>query len=476
MVAGTMSGVGKSLFTLALCRTFANLGYKTAPFKSQNMSSNSIICEDGREIALSQYIQALASRKTPTAEMNPVLLKPSVNGMQLILNGRLLKTESARNYMYSNKKELLKIVTESFEVLKAESDLIIAEGSGGCAEINLKKREINNITLAKVLNLPVVLVANIEKGGAFAQVTGVLELLSDSERELIKGFIFNKFHGDPKLLEDYPHKLARKYKIEFLGTIPYLSHNLPEEDMIFEKRGKDSQIKVDILKIPYMSNHFDFEPLFENFDVSYVTHIRSDCDLIIIPATTNIFESLRWIKSKKREILEALKNGSFLLGISEGYQMLGETVSQIDKEGKLVHQEEGLKLINFKTVLSPTRIAAWLNASDQIFGTTITGYELHHAVFESYNSISPFSKVTSRNNISCNFTEGLVMGRIFGTNLHNLFHNHQFTRLFFQLIAENRGKQLAEVKEYNLDLEIEKISNHFASHVDVQKIIQFVKG
>ncbi|AEH51773.1 cobyric acid synthase [Pseudothermotoga thermarum] len=476
MILGTMSNVGKSLFTVALCRYFSNLGYKVAPFKAQNMSLNSIVSVEGGEMALSQYIQAIAARTVPSVLMNPILLKPDVQGIEIIAKGKPIDFEkSNRRYMYDKKLELLNIVLESFNELAKSYEIVILEGSGGTAEINLKEREINNITLAKILNCPAILIADISNGGAFAQVAGTFELLDDEERDLIKGFLFNKFHGDPTLLQDYPEKLAKRYNTRFLGTVTYIEHNLPEEDILSKKIGVQSELKVDIIKLPRFSNTFDFDPLFENFDVALVEEPRSDTDVIIIPGTKLPIHDLRWLKNKKDAILKSLKNKAFLIGICGGFQILGEKLIELDQNGKVVNREDGLGLLPIETVFHPYKITCWLTGKENLFGTIVEGYEIHRGISTPTKDVKPFAIIFKKNNAPTENFDGVILDRIIGTCFHHLFHNHQFFEKYFTMVAEEKGKSLDAIKRYDLDAQIELIAYHFTNSIDMESIFELIR-
>ncbi len=472
MVIGSMSNVGKSLITTALCRYFSNLGYKVSPFKAQNMSLNSIVSTEGGEMALSQYIQAIAARTNPSVLMNPVLLKPDVGGVEVIVKGRIVNLHnSSRRYMYDKKSELLSVVLECFNELSKHYDMVFLEGGGGAAEINLKEKEINNITLARILNCPALLVADISNGGAFAQVAGTLELLGKQERDLVKGFLFNKFYGDPSLLQDYPKKLGDRYNTKFLGTITYVEHKLPDEDMLSKKKcNSSSDLKVDIIRLPRLSNAFDFDPLFENFDVAFVDEPRHDTDVIIIPGTKSTIHDLRWLKSRKDGVIRGVKNGAFLIGICGGYQMLGEKLVEIDENGSITDQEEGLGLLPVETVFYPTKVTTWLTGRENLFGTIVKGYEIHRGISTPIKDLQPFVAVFEKNNTPVESFDGAISERIIGTYFHNLFHNREFVEKYFRMVANKRRKSVGEIKNYDLDTQIELITSHVTNCIDMESL------
>jgi adenosylcobyric acid synthase len=258
MIQGTMSNVGKSTLTLALCRYFTNKGLNVYPFKSQNISGKFIETENGK-LAGAQYLQAIACKRPPEPTMNPLLIVPKEGKLQAYFLGEFIGTIYSRKYMYEEKSELFKKIIEILKELDNKHDLIIIEGAGACAEPNLKDKEIVNMRIAKAVKSPVLLISDISLGGAFAQIAGTMELLDGEEKKLIKGFIFNKFKGDTSLLEDYPQRLAQRYGIHYLGTIPYFENKLPDEDLKTTKRQE-----VDILKhteevereIEKIANHF----------------------------------------------------------------------------------------------------------------------------------------------------------------------------------------------------------------------------
>ena len=340
MVQGTMSGAGKSLLVTALCRIFTEDGYKVAPFKSQNMALNSYVTNDGLEMGRAQVVQAAACGKEPDVRMNPVLLKPSTDtGSQVIVNGEVLKHMPAAEY-YAFKSELIPSVLEAYESLAEENDIVVIEGAGSPAEINLKKDDFVNMGLAELVDAPVLLAGDIDRGGVFAQLYGTVALLEPNEKERVKGLLINKFRGDVRLLGSGLDQLKELTGVPTLGVIPYLKVKLDEEDSLAESLSvKTAQRPVDVavLRLPKISNFTDFAPL-ENHPVLGLRYVESveelgSPDLVVLPGTKSTVADLLWLRQTGLEaaILKLAARDVPVLGICGGYQMLGEEL--VDPEG-----------------------------------------------------------------------------------------------------------------------------------------------
>ena len=352
MIQGTMSNAGKSVLVAGLCRVFKRLGYKVAPFKSQNMALNSFATVEGLEIGRAQAMQAEACGLEPIVNMNPVLLKPTADSTsQVIVKGKSIGNMSAREY-FAFKTSLIPEINEAFRNLCSDNEIIIIEGAGSPAEINLRDNDIVNMGLADMINAPVLLVGDIDRGGVFAQLYGTYMLLSEREKELLKGMVINKFRGDKTLLAPGIEMMKDKMDVPFVGVIPYMNLNIDDEDSLSSRFEKREQKIIDIvaIKLPHISNFTDLD-VFEQFpDVSvrYISDVEEidSPSLIVIPGSKNTLADLRWLKETKiaSKILELKDKGIPIIGICGGFQMLGEEISDphnTEEGGK----ENGLRLL-----------------------------------------------------------------------------------------------------------------------------------
>ena len=360
MIQGTMSNAGKSLICAGLCRIFHQDGYKAAPFKSQNMALNSFITDDGLEMGRAQVVQAEAAKIRPRAEMNPILLKPTNDtGSQVIVNGKVWQDMSARDY-FACKRQLVPQILEAYGKLEKEYDLIVIEGAGSPAEINLKENDIVNMGLAKMLDAPVLLVGDIDRGGVFAQLLGTLMLLEPEEKERVKGLIINKFRGDKTILDPGIQMLEERCRVPVLGVTPYLHVDIEDEDSLTErfiKTGSGGKIDIAVIRTPRISNFTDFLALehLEEVTLRYVEHPGQlkRPDMILLPGTKNTMGDLKWMRENGLEaaILKEADQGTVIFGICGGYQMLGEELRDPDKveEGGTMR---GMGLLPLETVFT----------------------------------------------------------------------------------------------------------------------------
>ncbi|MDE6730032.1 MAG: cobyric acid synthase, partial [Oscillospiraceae bacterium] len=347
MIMGTMSSAGKSFVTAGLCRIFHQDGYKTAPFKSQNMALNSYITQDGSEMGRAQVMQAEAAGILPDVRMNPILLKPtSEKGSQIIVNGKVFDSMTAKEY-YQHKQEFVPVIQDAYESLAQEYDVIVLEGAGSPAEINLKQVDIVNMGMAEISDSPVILVGDIDRGGVFASLYGTIALLDAHEKSRIKGMVINKFRGDPEILEPGLKMLEELTGIPVLGVLPYTELDLDDEDSLSERLSKhtirqNAVLDIAVIKFPRISNFTDFKILesLEHISVRYVSGLQElqNPDLILLPGTKNTISDLLWMRQNGLEagILKAHEKGTVLFGICGGYQMLGKNLSdpeQIEQGG-----------------------------------------------------------------------------------------------------------------------------------------------
>ncbi|NJE01272.1 cobyric acid synthase [Thermococcus sp. JdF3] len=474
MVLGTSSGAGKSLLVTALCRIFSNLGYDVVPFKSQNMSLNSAPSIEGGEISRAQYLQAIACRKRPSVKFNPILLKPEGNmRSQVVFMGKPIGSVSARDYMLSRKEELFRKVMEVLDGLKEEHDLVIIEGAGSPVEINLRDYDIANTRVMLHAKAKGILVTDIDRGGSFASIVGTMELLNEREREAVIGFVFNKFRGDASLLRPGFEYLERRYGKPTLGVIPYVEHRLPEEDSLAEFPKVKGELHIQIVKLPHISNFTDFEPLHWANGVDYVTRAEEiKGDVIIIPGSKNTVEDLLWLRENGFEdaILEAHREGSFVVGICGGFQMLGEKITDTveSKRGTV----RGIGLLPAKTFFGKVKRTNHLRAEvlwGPAKGMAVEGYEIR---FGRSTSAKPFSVITAVNGVKTFEPEGAIGKRAFGTYLHGIFHNFTFTERFLNSLRAKRGLEPVSIEGWSIEEEIERFARVVERHLDVERILE----
>ena len=442
MVQGTMSGVGKSLLVTALCRIFHQDGYRTAPFKSQNMALNSFITKDGREMGRAQALQAFSSGKEPDVRMNPVLLKPTGDtGSQVIVNGEVYGDYRAADY-FKIKKSLIPRILESYESLASENDIIVIEGAGSPAEINLKKDDIVNMGLAELLDAPVILTGDIDPGGVFAQIYGTVKLLDPKEQRRIIGTVINKFRGDPEILRPGLSMLEDLTGIPVLGVVPFLNLELDEEDSlsdVFRKRDADRPVDIAVIRLPRISNFTDFTPLglHPSLGVRYVgdaNHLGSP-DLVILPGTKNTMGDLVWLRENGLEarILRLASAGTPVLGICGGYQMLGQSISDpecAEHGGEM----RGMGLLPARTVFSRKKTQTQTTAvcAAPFAGARIRGYQIHMGQTIT-DGAEPFCILEEGR------TDGARRGNVFGTYLHGLFDTGLLTEALASWLCRRKG-------------------------------------
>lgn len=457
MIQGTMSGAGKSLITAGLCRVFMQDGYKTAPFKSQNMALNSYITEDGSEIGRAQAVQAQACGIKPTAAMNPVLLKPTTDmGSQVIVNGSPIGTMAAKAY-FQFKKSLIPQIMEAYETLNKEYDIIVVEGAGSPAELNLKSEDIVNMGLAKMIDAPVLLVGDIDCGGVFAQLYGTVTLLEEEERKRIKGMIINKFRGDAEILAPGITMIEEKCGINVLGVLPYMPVDIEEEDSQSSRfyRKRSGALKIGVIRFPKLSNYTDFAPLEACGDVelTYIANLKqfmqTEYDLVILPGSKNTMSDLKWLRVNGMEerLRQMGKNGTMIMGICGGFQMLGRTI----RDSFLVEGEayaEGLNMLPVETAFAgskhTTQSAGRVCDNSQFYflkNCHVSGYEIHMGECSYDKGAKPFI-------IKDDGTyDGCVNGTVFGTYFHGIFENADFTDKLLKWLAARKDITVSGVQE-----------------------------
>ena len=460
MILGTSSHVGKSLLTAALCRIFAQEGYRVAPFKSQNMSLNSAATIDGLEIGRAQALQAEAAGVAPSVHMNPILLKPAGDlSSQIVVRGKIWGKLSASDYHLRRVEELLPTVRESYETLAAQYDVIVLEGAGSPAEINLKHHDIVNMRMAEIADASCILVGDIDRGGVFASLVGTIELLEPTERDRIAGFLINKFRGDVKLLEPGIRMIEERLQKLCLGVVPHMPQlsleeedglGFPDKDLISNPAWQFSSdperpLRIAVIAFPTFSNFTDFDALRSEPSVSLrFCHSKEqlqNADVVILPGSKQTVDDLFWLRAGglDRVLLDHARAG-LVVGICGGMQMLGETIVDphaIESTGACA----GLGLLPIQTNMQAQKVTS--NATGQLstpllFGQTapdvfLSGYEIHIGETLFLKGANPFSQLTRRTGVDRPFhQDGCISAdtRIFGTYLHGLFDEDGFRHFF----------------------------------------------
>ena len=445
MTQGTMSGAGKSILTAGILRVLRQDGYRVAPFKSQNMALNSYVTREGLEMGRAQVVQAAAAGMEPSADMNPILLKPMGDTTsQVIVNGRPIGKMRAADY-YKVKKSLVPDILAAYERLRERADIIVIEGAGSPVEINLREGDFVNMGLAEMVDAPVLIAGNIDPGGVFAQLLGTIQLLRPEERARVKGLIINKFRGDVSLLQPGLDMFAEYCDIPFAGVVPWIRLDLDEEDSMSEKlagrgagAGADTSVDIAVIRLPYISNYTDFAPLERHpgVTVRYVAEasLLGQPDLIILPGTKNTISDLRWLRESGMEARIRDEAGrSLLIGICGGFQMLGRRI--LDPLGSETGgTEDGMGLLSVETLFSADKYTRQVHGTARqlpgvwapLSGLPVSGYEIHMgrteyladrdkgtSVFAQLTDGGPGGAVTSAEETP----DGAVCGNVLGTYL-----------------------------------------------------------
>lgn len=447
MVQGTCSNAGKSLVAAGLCRIFMKDGYKVAPFKAQNMALNSFITKDGLEMGRAQVMQAEAAGIDPDCRMNPVLLKPtSDKGSQVIVNGEVVGNYSATEY-YEEKERFAIEAKKAFDSLAEDYDIIVLEGAGSPAEINLKEKDIVNMGMAKMINSPVIIVGDIDRGGVFASLAGTMLLFDDEEKALVKGVVVNKFRGDVEILKPGLTMLEDIIKVPVLGVVPYMKLDIDDEDSLSEKlKGPASNAPIDIavIRLPRISNFTDFNALeyIDGIGVRYVDNKRDfgEPDLVIIPGTKNTMADLIWMRENgiEAKILKHSSMGKPVFGICGGYQMLGRDLEDpygVEHGGHL----KGMALLPHSTIFGKDKVRKAnignLSNVDGIFhglsGLEYEGYEIH------------MGKSHEQANI-------INEGNVYGTYIHGVFDRQDIAKTVCEALMKEKGVDTSHLEAFDL--------------------------
>ena len=487
MIMGTMSSAGKSFVTAGLCRIFYQDGYKTAPFKSQNMALNSYITENHLEMGRAQVMQAESACITPDIRMNPILLKPtSEKGSQIILNGEVFGNMTAKEY-YQKKQEFIPYIKNAYESLAQDYDIIVLEGAGSPAEINLKEVDIVNMGMAKISNSPVILVGDIDRGGVFASLYGTVALLDEQEKKLIKGFIINKFRGDVEILKSGLTMLEDLTGIPVLGVLPYANLDLDDEDSLSERLLKheikqDSLLDIAIIQFPRISNFTDFQALerIESISVRYVSKLQElqNPDMIILAGTKNTISDLLWLRQNGLEagILKAHEKGCVIFGICGGFQMLGQKISDTENiENNTNKTVRGLQLLEIETIFQTqkrrTQIQGRICADiENLSEIKLNGYEIHMG--ETHGNEKPFIILETGE------TDGYYKHHVFGTYLHGIFDNQEFTENFLNYLIQKKNNSekilISDFQNYK-QMQYDKLADLLRKNLNMQKIYEILE-
>ncbi len=491
MVQGTSSHAGKSVLAAALCRIFAQDGYEVAPFKAQNMSLNSYATPDGGEIGRSQAVQAAAAMTAPKVEMNPVLLKPEGDSRsQIVVMGRPKSVASAREY-YDLKPTIWETVTSALDTLRADYDVVVIEGAGSPAEVNLKKQDIVNMRVALHADAPVLLVGDIDRGGVFAQLVGTMVLLEPEERALVKGHVINKFRGDPSLLTSGLGFLEERTGVPVAGVIPHFSDiHIPEEDSLgltAELEGDDDAvIDVVVIRLPHIANFDDFDPLRHEpgIRVRYVGRAEEfgAPDLVIIPGSKTTMDDLDWLRAQglAERIMVARGSGTPVIGICAGYQMLGERLLDPNRVESSREEARGLGLLPTSTTFLGDksthqvkgRVADGRGILRGCPGAEVAAYEIHMGVTSGDVPSRPFLMET-RSGGRVDMPDGALdeEGLTLGTYLHGLFHNRAVRRSILEYAARRKGVTLPDAGEdVEPGAEYDKLAALVREHLDMDLV------
>ena len=487
MIQGTGSHVGKSLIVAGLCRAFANAGLRVAPFKPQNMSNNAAATTDGGEIGRAQALQALAARRAPVADMNPVLLKPeSEGGAQVIVQGRRAARMSARDY-FRNRAQFMPAVLESFARLYRSADLVIVEGAGSPAEVNLRDGDLANMGFARAVNAPVSLLADIHRGGVMAAVVGTLAVLDKEDAARITSFIINNFHGDPELFQEGVRWLESRTNRPCLGVVPHFAAaaKLPAEDSqaleraALEETGRgamDGRIHVVVPRLPRIANFDDLDPLRQEPGVrlSFLhpgEALPGDADVVILPGSKSVMADLAFFREQGWDIdLQAhVRRGGRVLGICGGYQMLGREIADPHGvEGASGACMPGLGLLDVDTELTAEKTTRQVSGVHVPTGTPLKGYEIHLGRTRGPDAARPFARLHEGGEEDGVDGAHDVTGRVAGTYVHSAFASDAFRRAWLAgLGAREFGGGYRQRVEETLDA----LAVHLSRHLDLERLL-----
>ena len=499
MVQGTMSNAGKSLVTAGLCRVFNQDGYKVAPFKSQNMALNSFITSEGAEMGRAQVVQAEAANVEPSVLMNPILLKPtSDSGSQVIVNGTPIGTMGAVAY-YAMKHTLRSDVQRAYDTLASQYDIVCIEGAGSPAEINIKKDDFVNMGMAKMAKAPVLLVADIDRGGVFASIYGTLMLLEDDEREMVKGVIINKFRGDVEILRPGLKMIEEKTGVPIVGVLPMLNVDIEDEDSLSERISGHAEIKlidIAVVRIPRMSNYTDFNvfELIPGVSLRYVSNIKAlgQPDMIIIPGTKNTIGDLKWLRQSGFEaaILKAASGGTVVFGVCGGYQMLGKKISDpygVEEGG----ETPGLGLLDVETSFIENKRTIQMSGKfgivkgifNKLSGMDLHGYEIHSGVttFPEADALTIIKPIYDAGDEIIEGSQNIDNNlNVYGTYVHGIFDGDGIAVKIVEALLAKKGKNIQDIKIINFAeykrQQYDILADAIRKNLDMNKIYEILEA
>lgn len=496
MIQGTMSNAGKSLVTAGLCRVFKQDGYKVAPFKSQNMALNSFITKEGLEMGRAQVMQAEACGIEPSVNMNPILLKPTNDvGSQVIVNGEVLGNMSARDY-YKKKTELIPHIMEAYNNLAKEYDIIVMEGAGSPAEINLKENDIVNMGMAKLVNSPVLLVGDIDRGGVFASIAGTLMLLEEDERKMIKGTIINKFRGDVNILKPGLDMIEEITKTPVVGVVPYMELDIDDEDSLserFNNKGTVDLIDIAVIRLPRISNFTDFNTFeyIPGVSLRYVKSVRElkDPDMIILPGTKNTMEDLKWLRESglETQILKQAAKGKVIFGICGGYQMLGMELSDpfnVESGGTMA----GMGLLPTRTVFEKekvrTRVSGNFNEVSGILAelsyVEFEGYEIHMGQTTYDFNEEELTTIDNVNGEDIIKNDGLYKDNVYGSYIHGIFDKEEVSKAIVESLCIHKGIDYSSISTVDIEKykeeQYDKLAEGIRNSLDMKAIYKILES
>jgi adenosylcobyric acid synthase len=481
MIQGTGSNVGKSLIVVGLCRAYARRSLNVRPFKPQNMSNNAAVTPDGGEIGRAQALQARACGVAPSVHMNPVLLKPqSEIGAQVIVQGQVFATCAARDYARL-KPDLMPYVLESFELLSQVADLILAEGAGSPAEVNLREHDIANMGFAEAADLPVILVGDVDRGGVIAALVGTHALLEPAERARLRGYLINKFRGDPALFDDAHPVIAARTGMRSYGVVPWFDRArlLPAEDILgLEDRAAPNAapIRIAVPRLARLANFDDLDPLPAEPDVQLQiiprgTPLPGDADLVILPGSKATLADLAELRAQGWDIDLAahVRRGGAVLGICGGFQMLGRRIADPGGIEGPPGEAEGLGLIDVETVLTGAKQLHEVRGQEVLSGQPVHGYEMHVGRTDGPALGRPMLDLEGR-------PEGAVSadGRIMGCYVHGLFAADGFRHAFLARLKARAPSRLAF--EQQIDATLDALADHLEAHVDLDGLLALARS
>ncbi len=497
MIQGTMSNAGKSILTGGLCRVFVQDGYKVTPFKSQNMALNSFITKEGLEMGRAQVMQAEAAGIEPSVLMNPILLKPTNDtGSQVIVNGEVVGTMSAREY-FACKKKYIPDILKAYHKLEQQNDIVVIEGAGSPAEINLKSEDIVNMGMAKMAKSPVLLVGDIDRGGVFAQLLGTILLLEKEEQAMVKGLIINKFRGDKTILEPGLKMLEDKVGIPVSGVMPYCHLDIDDEDSLserFYKKSTTGLVDIAVIRLPKISNFTDFNPFeyIEEVSLRYVSNPAElmDPDMIILPGTKNTIEDLLWLRESGLEakILQHAARGKVIFGVCGGYQMLGNTISDpsgIETKNHTLEKVKGLGLLPNDTIFMPEKTRTRVNGVfthvegvlKGLRGVELEGYEIHMGITTS--SKPNCIRLQSDTEVGETKEDGTCKGNVYGTYVHGVFDSSNVVNGIVRALLEAKGYNGKDVRALDIneykETQYNQLADAIRKNLDMDAIYRIIE-